>query len=107
MLGANSVAAWLVGSTLVRRGVMGWQRGMMPISSMTLASSSCVVRTEAAGPSWKKLWEEVRVPFGLQSLPQAAFRLRRSHHSANELTTLLCSIKLRNCRIPTYLLTYK
>lgn len=39
LLGANSVAAWLVGSTLVRRGVMGWRRAIMPISSMTLASS--------------------------------------------------------------------
>ncbi|EHK44193.1 hypothetical protein TRIATDRAFT_87259 [Trichoderma atroviride IMI 206040] len=56
------------------------------------ASARC--RTEAEGPSRKTLWEEARVPFGLQSLPEAAFRLRRPRYSASELTRLLYNIRL-------------
>ncbi|KAL7899584.1 hypothetical protein HDV63DRAFT_402831 [Trichoderma sp. SZMC 28014] len=43
----------------------------------------------AEGPSRKKLGEEARVSFGLQSLPEAAFRLRRPQYSASEPTLLL------------------
>lgn len=67
------MAAWLVGSTLVRRGVMGWRRAIMPISSMTLASSSCEMQDRGRRTLSEELGEEARVLFGLQSLPEAAF----------------------------------